>query len=229
MGRLLEQPEEMGAGQAGLTGMGADVADSRGVVAHHGNRPADAVVGAGGAGDVPQRGPGLLPLGELLDDGDHQLRNQRFLPGLCLRTAGERLGHRVGKTAHTGRQGDAGLLKEPWCATGRPVVTEPGEPIRLDIQRKDDRAGAGRIMRVVVRLPRIDQNRLVSGERDEAVAHHELRVGALGLDQHVAVWVSMPHQWRVHVQQGDAPERAMGDAERVGHAAIRPRSGAVVG
>ena len=71
--------------------------------------------------------------------------------------------------------------------------------------------GAAGVVRVVVRLPRVDEHGAVAGQRGEAAADHELRVGALGLDQHVAVRMRVAHQRRVHVQQGDPAERAMGD------------------
>lgn len=145
-------------------------------MAHYSGHTADSVVRSGGAGEVPQRRADLLPPRERLDDGDHQGRKQRFLAKLRLGTAGERLGHLIGQAAHTGRQGDAGLLKEARCAAGRPIGAELDEPVRLDVWREDDRARAGRVVCAVMRLPRIDQHRVVAGERDEAIAHHKLRV-----------------------------------------------------
>ena len=72
-------------------------------------------------------------------------------------------------------------------------------------------------MRIGVRFPGIDQNRIFVGERRNRVADSELRVGAFHLEQDMTVWVRVTHQLPVHIEQGDAAEDAVGDAKSVGH------------
>jgi hypothetical protein len=72
-------------------------------------------------------------------------------------------------------------------------------------------------MRIGVRFPGIDENRIRVGERRNCVPDSELRVGALNLEQDMAMRVRVTHQLPVHIEQGDAAEYAMGHAKSVGH------------
>ena len=121
----------------------------------------------------------------------------------------------VGQAANMGRQGDAGLLEKARRAAGVPVAAKASEPERLDIEGEDDRARPSGIVRVVMRLPRIDEHGTVTGQRGKAAVDHELGVRALGLDQQVTMRVSVAHQRRVHVQQSDPPKWAVSNPQRV--------------
>ena len=56
-------------------------------------------------------------------------------------------------------------------AARRPVRPEVPQPFGLDVERQDHRLRSRRIMRIGVRLPGIDQDGAIVGERHEPVAH----------------------------------------------------------
>ena len=63
-----------------------------------------------------------------------------------------------------------------------------------------------------MRLPAVDQNRCVVGERTDRVADDELRIGALDLQQHMAMRMGMTHQRPVHVEKRDPAKGSMGNS-----------------
>jgi hypothetical protein len=111
-------------------------------------------------------------------------------------------------------------LEKARRAARRPVGTEVLQPFRLDIEREDDRARPLLVMHVSVRLPRIDEHGLIVGELHQIVADRELRVGAVRLDQHMAMRMRVTHERTVHVEQRDTAESSMGDAQRCRHRGV---------
>jgi hypothetical protein len=63
----------------------------------------------------------------------------------------------------------------------------------------------------------IDQNGAAVGERREPVAHRKLCVGALDLQQNMAMRLRVPRQGSIHIQQRHPPEAAACDAQSIRH------------
>ena len=75
-----------------------------------------------------------------------------------------------------------------------------------------------------MRLPAVDEHGGRIRQRRDLVAHKKLRVGALDLEQDVAVMMSVADQRTVHVEQSDPAESAMSDAQGRRHQFLPPGS-----
>jgi hypothetical protein len=84
-----------------------------------------------------------------------------------------------------------------------------------------------------MRLPAIDENGGRVRQRRDLVADQKLGVGALDLEQDVAVMMGVSDQRTVHVEQSDPAESAMSDAQGRRHQflppGIAPQNGCLVG
>jgi len=73
-------------------------------------------------------------------------------------------------------------------------------------RRQNDGARPLFITNVGVWFPGIDEHGLLIGQLHEIVADHELRVGAVRLDQHMEMRMRVAHERAVHVEQSDTAE-----------------------
>ena len=105
------------------------------------------------------------------------------------------------------------LLEEAGRTAGGPARPELLQPFRLDIERQDQGSRPVDIMHISVRLPAVDKHGRRIRERIDPVAHQELRVGALDLEQDMAVVVGVTDQRTVHVEQSHPAESTMSDAQ----------------
>ena len=75
-------------------------------------------------------------------------------------------------------------------------------------------------MRIGVRLPGVDQNRGIIGQRTKLVADVKGGVGAAEFEQDMAGAVSMRHQRAVHVEQSDTTELTLKYVQRMRHKTV---------
>ena len=214
--RALEQPIEMRPRQPGLFGQATDVVDDVRLEADEIDRAADAPIEPlTVAPDLRQGGRQRAPRRETFDDRDHQVGQQPLQRRMVARLRHHQRRKLHGEAADM-RRDVAGLpFEESGRAAGGPVRPEALEPLRLDIEREDDRARARRVVDVGMGFPGIDQHRLSIGQRHHVGADRELRVVAVDLEEDVAMRMGMAHKRAVHVEQGDTAERAMSDAQCV--------------
>jgi hypothetical protein len=59
----------------------------------------------------------------------------------------------------------------------------------------------------------------------DSIVDQELGVGALDLEQHMAMWVGMTNKRIIHVEEGDPSERSMRDAQCLRHLLLRQGCG----
>jgi len=91
------------------------------------------------------------------------------------------------------------------------------KPLLFDIEGKDYRLRTRLVVGIGVRFPGIDEDGAFVGERHEPVAHRKLRVGALDLQQDMAMRMRVPHQGPIHIQQRHSPEATTCDAQSIRH------------
>jgi hypothetical protein len=73
-----------------------------------------------------------------------------------------------------------------------------------------------------MRLPAVDEHGGGVGERRDLIADQELGVGALDLEQDMAMVMGVSDQRTVHVEQSDPAESAMSDAQGRRHQILPP-------
>lgn len=127
------------------------------------------------------------------------------------RGAGHKLHHIVGCD-----RADIGI-EEVGRVASYPVRPEMAEPLRFDVEGKDHGFRTRLIVRIGMRLPCIDQNCALVGERHEPVAHRKLRIGPLDLQQDMAMRMRVPHQGPIHIKQRHSPEAATYNAQGIRH------------